>query len=146
MSDETNQPQNPIVEPQTAAAQPTARTVFMVTSGCYSDYGVDAIFEQREDAERFVEMELGEDVSEIEIYSGMPEVYTVYTARISKHGGFHGQAGHLTVTNHRAVNPHEHTPSEWDHAIQAIGPDRERVIKSVRDRYAAWKAGEEQVT
>ena len=125
--------------------QSAGRTVYAVSSGEYSDYYVGCVFERREDAERYVEVGLGDRIEEMTLYSEMPTIYTAYTATITKRGGPWGQAGALRTSDYRTVGEPQHKPSETDWDFSAIGPDRERVLKSVSDRYAAWKAQQEGV-
>lgn len=122
-----------------------ARTVYAVTSGCYSDYTVVGIFDREQDAHEFVAAGMAEEVEEMTLYSAMPTIYTAYTATIMKRGGSWGQAGSLRVTDHRSTEEPKHTPADSDWSVTASGPDRERVVKSVTDRYAAWKAQQEGV-
>jgi hypothetical protein len=119
--------------------------VYAVTSGAYSDYSVHCVFVRREDAEQYVALGLGEDIEEMDLHATMPEVFTVYTAQIVRQGDHYRQAGELQESSYRTTRRPEHKTSEWAWAFQAIGPDRERVIKSVRDRYAARKAQQEGV-
>jgi hypothetical protein len=122
------------------------RTVFAASSGCYSDYSVVAIFERRADAEEFVAAGMAEDVEEMDYFSEMPPVYTVYTVWISKQGGSWGQAGALNSFSNRTTDEPKHETDETPRTFKAVGPDKERCIKSVRDRYAAWKARREGVS
>lgn len=119
-----------------------ARTVYMVTSGEYSDYDVVAIFEHEADAERYVEARMGERVEEMTLHAEFPTIHTVYRATIYKHGGGGRTAtpGELRETHWRSDKRPEHRFSETNWAFEAEGPDRERAVKSVSDRYAKWKA------
>jgi hypothetical protein len=124
---------------------PSKRTVYAATSGSYSDYAVDALFERREDAERYVAAGLAEDIEEIPLYAEMPQLYTVYTATIGKRGPGRS-VGQLRTTSYVTTDEPEHKTGDSDWMVTAEGPDRERVVKSVRDRYARWKAQQEGIS
>lgn len=128
------------------SAQSSARIVYAASSGEYSDYHVDCVFEREEDAKRYVAAGLADRYEELTLYSEMPTLYTIYSARINKvGGGYWGQAGAFREWSHITTQEPKHKPTEIEWYFEAEGPDRERVIKSVRDRYAAWKAHQEHV-
>ena len=122
-------------------------TVYAVSSGSYSDYEVERIFELREDAEAFIE-EMGGgsqwrpfDIEEFDFHPAgqRPEVYIEYAARC-----WPDRKKEIEQTSIRTTDKPKHTPME-DITTNRVyfactGPDRERCLKSVSDRVAQWKA------
>lgn len=127
-------------------SSPSSRTVYAVSSGSYSDYTVDCVFERREDAERYVELKMGERVEEMTYFAEFPAVHRKYSATVYKQGGMWGQAGAMRLEDWMTTDEPEHRYADSNFAVTAEGPDKERVIKSVRDRYATWKAEQEGVS
>lgn len=127
---------------------PSSRTIYAASSGSYSDYGVSCLFEQKEHAERYVAAGLAEFVEEFEIYSEMPELFTKWSAAIDKPGGqgFGMAPGRLRVRSSSTTEEPKHSFYENDYRVGAEGPDKERVVKSVTDRYARWKAEQEGIS
>lgn len=118
------------------------RVIYAISSGEYSDYNVHCSFERKEDAERFVAAGMGDCVEELTLFASMPQIYTVYSARINTEGT---RFGELVVTSYPTTVEPTHQPMVSNWGFQASGPDRERVVKSVVDRYTAWKAREQGI-
>jgi hypothetical protein len=125
------------------------KVVYAVSSGEYSDYRVSCVFELREDAEQYINNvdDSGYRVEEFEFYSAgrAPEFYTRWYVEIPIERMSNRDIGDMYVTSSRVT----HRPnfgygsSSW--FIFASGPDKERCVKSVSDRYARWKARQEGV-
>lgn len=131
------------------------KTIYAVTTGAYSDYCIEALYESREDAQQMVEDKRGwgpsyehvNDVEEFTLYPSGCEIHTVYTAE--------GFVGAMEVVVHERLS-HEPGPQRpkvdvqqhWGprpderryRRIVAVCRDRDRAIKSVKDRLAAAKA------
>lgn len=122
--------------------------VYAVSSGTYSDYTVHELYESREDAEAIAKV-FGYEVEEFDYYpaGSRPTIYKSYSARIYKHdtSTYRARAGQLDVRDFNVTEEPKHNAGEWDAMFYADGPDRERVVKSVTDRYAAWKAQQEGI-
>lgn len=126
-------------------------TVYAITTGSYSDYRVERIFETRKDAEAFVTSMGGEgkwDPLQIEEFDfhpagSLPTVYTEYAVRC-----WPDRDDEIQESSERTTDKPRHTPYEHHdrHVYFAcIGPDRERCLKSVSDRVAKWKAEQEGI-
>jgi hypothetical protein len=126
-------------------------TVYAISSGEYSDYSVERIFERKEDAEKYIAA-MGNtgyralEVEEFEFHPAgdVPTVYTSYYASIHPE-----QYDEIRQSSERTTTKPEHCASGLDEPgmvwIFASGPDRERVLKSVSDRLAKWKAQREGI-
>ena len=125
------------------------RVMHALTSGEYSDFGVCALFERREDAEAAMHAGAGDSVAEYPLYGPeeLPKQVTVHYGNAVL-----GRAGMA----HLDQEPWFHSRVVWDFAtpveplfnatsvtdkngfgrFHAEGTDSEAVIKSVSDRYA----------
>lgn len=123
------------------------RTCYAVTSGEYSDYGVDRIFELREDAEAYIaKMGGGFDVEEFDYHPAGtgPVPHTQYSARWREWD----EAAGIVESSRQTTEPPKHRGAEHYGVppypgrayFYASGPDRERVRKSVSDHVARYKA------
>lgn len=139
-------------------------TIYIVTEGMYSDYGIVAVFTEREPAERFVRMHNAQsswgdaDIEEWEGYSEMPPSCVEYQAfwrwpwqdwrgnstdevQVTEHwhwGEYAESAPEFAVVMDEEYGaPHQY----W--LIRTRGTDRERVVKYVSDRRAQIKALQE---
>ena len=127
-----------------------AKTIYLVTSGSYSDYSVCAAFEREEDALRMkADARMEGDYVEEMIYFGkgeQPEVATVYHAR-----GAYGNLDSVecdyapTVTEGGYDWPPPSRPQVRENVhlrhdergVTAKCVDRDAAIKAVKDRIAA---------
>lgn len=121
--------------------------VYAITTGSYSDYRVERIFEARKDAETFVTSMGGGNqweplhVEEFNFHpvGDLPIVYTEYAVRC-----WPDRDEEIQQTSERTTIKPKHTPLEHisgKHTYFAcLGPDKERCLKSVSDRVAKWKA------
>jgi hypothetical protein len=126
--------------------------VYAIVSGEYSDYHVERIFARRDDAEAYIAA-MGPqssyaalDIEEFDYHPPgcVPTIYTRYNARV-----WPDRCLEIEQTSERTTTEPVHTPIEqfrpdWSF-IGASGPDRERVLKSVSDRLAKWKAQREGI-
>lgn len=113
------------------------RTIYGVTTGCYSDYTVDSLFEDKAAAEAYVAAGGGEDVEEFDYYAGTPPMVKIWTA--TWHAKWY-------ETDHEVLQPwvSQRVPSERKvmakPEFRAECTDREAAIKSVMDRATAYRA------
>lgn len=124
-----------------------SKTVYAISSGWYSDYSIERIFERLGDAESYVTLMGGENtcphlrIEEFDFHpSGeQPTVYTEYIARCHPE-----RQDEIVQTSELTTDKPKHIPLEDlepGHTYFAcLGPDKERVLKSVSDRLAKWKA------
>ena len=58
--------------------------IYIVTSGCYSDYGIDAVFQNRDKAEAYCQCHPDTEIEEWEFFDG--NTYTPFNVvKISMH-------------------------------------------------------------
>lgn len=125
------------------------KTVYSVSSGSYSDYRVEKLFESREDAERFADGGGGQYtdgfVEEFQLYPAGTEGYEVWRAM----GWTSRGLDEIRIESSRAMQPGPRRPEVRTHpmlGIRGMGDpgyfvsascaDRNAAIKSVKDRIA----------
>jgi hypothetical protein len=116
---------------------------YAITTGSYSDYRVDCIFERQEDAEEFLKKMMDNDmrVEKFDFHPAnqIPNVYTEYFARC-----WPKRSDEIRQIAERTTVKPRHTPLEDVDSnfvyFSCSGPDKERCLKSVSDRVAKWKA------
>ena len=125
--------------------------IYLVTSGCYSDYSVDSVWTTQELADaRVVEMAKGpyNDRAEVEIYwldgSGAKEPMPYW------HVGINGFEAGRTIVNSQELTGRQYSDtirddtSEkniWSH-FYVFAKDEGHAIKIASERRAAWRAAQ----
>lgn len=120
-------------------------TVYVVTSGEYSDFRIEAIFETRQDADACVTRGAGEDVAEYELYGPGDDTFRLrkvfYTHVLITPDGVIGESKsdmqswpstqdkELFVS--ASVGPWVH---QW--RVDAVAATRDAAVKAVRERAA----------
>ncbi len=133
------------------------KTIWAVSSGCYSDYGVDFVCATREIAEAFVREHdaarqltnpdyVGEDydgycVEGFDFVDEPIRLYTTYTVRGHTRDGLEisvgSEATETKSPNRPVVEQHEDFWNKGHTTVEATCSDRDAAIKSVKDRLAA---------
>ncbi|MEU7863450.1 hypothetical protein [Nonomuraea sp. NPDC049141] len=109
------------------------KKVYVATSGCYSDYSVEAVFLHKEDAEAY---SLADDVLEMILQEGPADVRPNYLATWTKHNGDSDWSydqlydGDDTV---KATSGKTYLGDPW---VRVTGWDKERVLKVLGERKA----------
>lgn len=127
--------------------------IWVISEGCYSDYGVVAVFARREDAEEALAGGMGDDIEELPFFpaGSKPQRFTVYRA-LGRVGGS-GIDVEVSVYSEGEWNVYienggpppkrpivKATSTRTGSYIRAICGDRDAAIKAVKDRLAAAKA------
>ena len=100
--------------------------VYVVTSGEYSDYSIDAVFDNREDAEVYCALGYGEMVEEYELHSEAPKAPQEQAQRI--------------VYRYHVYYPYSGTGSIFEPCYLfegAVEADMKKIIKSAER--SGWK-------
>jgi hypothetical protein len=132
----------------------TKQIIYVVTSGSYSDYGIEAIYQTREDAQRLVELlnrsgRYGRDHAVIEEHELLPPGDTSIKLREQWHAhALIDSDGKITVDEQRVhcdvdirnefddiISDHPYGTSST-RAVNAIAHTREGAMKAVRERAA----------
>lgn len=119
------------------------RTVWAVSRGSYSDYGIVAIFETEAQANEWVH--LGEFVEEFHFTPAgeKPIQRSVYNASWNSQrgdAGIHVYEAHEIGTEDAFFQPADIARWHSGYVVSARGTDRQRVVKSVADKLAEYKA------
>lgn len=148
-------------------------TVYVVTEGSYSDYGIRAIFRTREVAEEAIALGLGEDVEEYTVHDKAPTRVAWWRARWvsntkiltdSPDGKAYGvpvesmeiepwsgaswsiEPAYLPPKRPKVdINEQTLPTGQTRIYIYAFGRTRDAVIKAVADRRAQWLAEQEGI-
>ena len=125
-------------------------TVWGASSGSYSDYGVNAVFERKEDAEQYVKDGLADNVEEFDFYPAgfrVPHL-TVHRARITdRHTEIElTERSRVDIdgaAERRYKRPQARTIDNREDGqgwiIYADCTDRQAAIKAVSDRAAPFQ-------
>lgn len=134
-------------------------SVWAVSSGSYSDYGVSCVFATEELANQYADrMNVGTGfrdffVEEFDFYDDLPPMHVVWTAEqhVWKDGPYGADPPDLCTRSSVSVGDApkfetgtrlagRHSPVVW-----ARGTDRERCVKSVADRITQLRAEREGI-
>jgi hypothetical protein len=133
------------------------RTVYAASSGSYSDYSVDALFEIKEDAEQYVTDEHAEFVEEFSLYEPGYRAKTVRiftwefwsdpirkSDRSHEYGRSHREIDDDGEVSRKYARPvvseHDFPNKTWRIIAQCI--DEDLALKALRDRVTRRRAVE----
>jgi len=115
-------------------------TVYVVSSGCYSEYSIDAIFSTKEKAEAFSICSEDRYIDEYELDTVAPPEYV--GVQIYKDNKYHG-----LITGYF---PHAFMGVDDQVKMYFVkvkyNPEREVMVKSAYDKIAAWKAAQDGIS
>ena len=122
------------------------KKIYIVTSGEYSDYGIDAVFTDKEPAEKFIKEQKGEiEVWEANEYTKIPQNRDVYQVIIYVDNG---EIQGMEKTNsfwHDALNDNMffwrkiHDIERGRLVIYCFAKDREHAIKIANEKRVQYK-------
>jgi hypothetical protein len=118
-------------------AKPEPTKVYVATSGSYSDYTVEGVFRNKEDAEAYA---LADDLLEFVLMDGPADVRPYYMATWNERSGdWTNSFDQLYDGNDEVVvqDGTDYLSNPW---IRVTGWDKERVLKALGDRKAALVA------
>lgn len=122
------------------------RTIYVISQGAYSDYGVVVAFECEDDAKRAVELGIGDDYLKMGLFAAgrMPEKTVVWHAQAflkRTHNFDEPRAWAAECWDNEAIEVPsrvnidvQETSGGW--LIFATGPDQEGVLKATADALA----------
>jgi hypothetical protein len=123
----------------------TGRTVYAVSSGCYSDYRVEALFEDEKDAEAFRMAGGGDEVEEFPYHAAGAKVVRVYRAYwkddLYVTVTAYVDDGEGTIAKHYSRPVIDEPDEPWmGSRFEACCTNEEAAKKSVIDRQTALEA------
>ena len=119
------------------------RIIWAASSGSYSDYGVDVLFETKKDAQAYVDYGFAEHVEEFKLYPAgyRPVVTKLYTAfaaswldemQTNDHNRVDDDGSITREYRHPKVSVSDLGDKYW--SVNALCLDREGAIKACADR------------
>ena len=121
--------------------------VYIVTSGEYSDYHIDAVFDNKEKAELYCathDMQYCDieewDTEEVKLESDKP-IKCRWIAYIRENGSIYSISSYLTIKNINIIEHKTHF-TKFNYIVQATldrDVSEEKAMKIISDRFAKWK-------